>query len=245
MTERQFIGFDRRMALSWLDAAANLASQDLPATEVRGHLDSLLSAHFPGSGEHGTSRYKMATVLLHIWVQVSPRLLALRDDGLSLLHAVPANERLALHWGMCLTTYPFFRDLCTHIGRLSDLYGEVAVAQVTRRMHEWWGERSSVKEATRRSMRSVVEWGALLETPESGVYAPAPKVVISDKRLQLWLVEAAFLAAESRMVALDQVVRSPMLFPFRLDLSTYDLRNHPRLSLFRQGLNEEVLIARE
>lgn len=36
-----------------------------------------------------------------------------------------------LHWGMCLTTHPFFRDVAAVSGRLLSLQGSVALAMIT------------------------------------------------------------------------------------------------------------------
>ena len=92
MMERTIIGFDRRIALPWLETSARLAAQALPPAEMRAHLDSLLAEHFPGPGGHGTSRYKMATVLLHIWGEVPPHLAGLRAEALFLLDRTPAER---------------------------------------------------------------------------------------------------------------------------------------------------------
>ena len=50
MEERRIIGFDRKIALSWLDATADWAAQGLSAAEIRQRLDRLLAGQVAGAG---------------------------------------------------------------------------------------------------------------------------------------------------------------------------------------------------
>ena len=115
--EHKIIGFDRKIRLSWLDATADWAAQGLPAAAIRTRLDRLLDGQVAGNGPH-SARGKNMTVLMHVWVLVPRTLVQLRNEGLNLLDNRFGRDRLPLHWGMCLATYPFFRDVAATTGRL-------------------------------------------------------------------------------------------------------------------------------
>jgi len=63
MTRRASIGFDRRIDLDWLDAAAAQAAAGAPPEAMRTHLWNLLHDVLKGD----TARGKTVTVLSHIW----------------------------------------------------------------------------------------------------------------------------------------------------------------------------------
>ena len=170
---RPIIGFDRKIRLRWLDATAEWTAQGLAAPAIRGQLERLLDGHVAGEGSH-SARGKTMTVLLHVWTAVPDAVAPLRDDGLALLRGRAGRDRLPLHWGMCLATYPFFRDVAAATGRLLALQGSAGLSQVVRRMTESWGERTTVTRAVQRVVRSFVEWGALVETGDRERTPPRP-----------------------------------------------------------------------
>ena len=164
--------------------------------DLRERLHHLLEGEVEGETSK-SARGKTKTVLLHIWAGgPSP----LQPDALDLLRTVGArgNEsRLALHWGMCLATYPFFSDVVSTCGRLLSVQNSVVLSQVTRRMTESWGELSTLTRAVQRVVRSMVDWGALCETKERGVFARTRPIDLSGSRaLALWLLEAALVGGE-------------------------------------------------
>ena len=242
---KKLIGFDRKIELEWLDATAEWAAEGLPPDEIRGHLDSFLAEHVAGEGPH-SAKGKTKTVLVHIWVRVPDRLIPLRNRGLALLQTLPASARLALHWGMSIATYPFFHEVAATTGRLLNVQGNAPMAQVMRRTIESWGQRSTLSRAVARVLRSFVEWGALLETHDRGVFAPAPKASTGGyEGVGVWLAEACLSATESAMLPFRQLVANPALFPFSIRFTARDLRRSPSLEVIRQGLNEDYVRFKE
>ncbi|MBN1611548.1 MAG: hypothetical protein JW940_33245 [Polyangiaceae bacterium] len=244
-TKRRTIGFDRKIQLDWLDATADWASQGLPVADMRKQLERFLEGKVAGVGSH-SARGKTMTVLLHIWVLVRDALIPLRDDGLALLRDRSGRDRLPLHWGMCMATYPFFRDVAATTGRLLALQGTVALSQVVRRMTESWGERSTLTRAVQRVVRSFVEWDVLAETGERGIFAPAPKITVSDRdRMGPWLVEAGISNCGRRAQPFRSIVRATSFFPLDLNVSPRDVRGSPRLEVHRHGLDEDLAVLKE
>ncbi len=238
---RRIIGFDRKIRLSWLDATAEWTMQGLSAPEVRAQLERLLDRQVGGDGPH-SARGKTTTVLFHIWTAVPAAAVPLRDDALALLGGRTGRDRLPLHWGMCLATYPFFRDVAATTGRLLALQGTASLSQIVRRMAESWGERSTVTRAVQRVVRSFVDWGALAESGDRGIFSPAAKVVVSGDGVGPWLVEAGLVSRGRREYPLRGLVDGVSFYPLDLALSVGDVSRSPRLELCRQGLDEDIVV---
>ena len=228
--EHRLVGFDRKIRLSWLDATADWAAQGLSAAAIRKRLDRLLDDQVAGKGGH-SARGKTVTVLMHLWVLVPEKLVPLRDDGLVLLSESVERRRMPVHWGMCLATYPFFRDVAATTGRLLALQGRAPLSQIVRRMTESWGVRSTVTRAVQRVVRSFVAWGVVVETGERGIFAPAPKIGVHDPAVGAWLLEAGIADTDCQQYPLHSLVASASLYPFDLRLSARDLKRRPRLEL--------------
>ena len=120
-------------------------------------LDRSWSPRRARNGPH-SARGKNMTVLMHVWVLVPEPLVQLRDDGLNLLYGRSGRDRLPVHWGMCLATYPFFRDVAETTGRLLALQGRARLSQIVRRTTESWGSRSTVVRASQRLVRTLDGW---------------------------------------------------------------------------------------
>jgi len=239
------IGFDRRLKLEWLDATAAALAERLSPDEVRVRLDGVLAGHVSGLSVH-SARGKTKTVLMHIWALVPDRLWSLRDAGLDLLQDASPTERLALHWGMCVTTYPFFRAVAENVGRLIQLQGSVSLAELTTRVREAWGDRSTLDRAAQRILRSMVDWGVLGEGTRKGEFrdAESPPLVVGGRR-GAWLLAAAALAARESTVPLAQLHRSLALFPFDVSATAEQIEAFGGLRVVRQGVDREVGVVQE
>ena len=240
-TKRRVIGFDRKIELNWLDATVDLAAQEIPVAEIRTRLAKLLDGQVAGHGPH-SARGKTITVLLHIWAPDLERLISLRQDGLALIQNAVGPGRLAVHWGMCLAAYPFFGDVAAITGRLLSLQQSVALSQVTRRVAESWGTRSTVLRAAQRVVRSFVDWGVLQDTGHRGTFEARRSFTVSNEHgAATWLLEAAILGGGGSARPLASVVRHPMFFPFAITISARDLDGSLRLELHHQGADEDIV----
>jgi hypothetical protein len=240
------VGFSQRIRLEWLQYTAELFLTGSTREQIQTKLQDLLREQLSvgGTAERG-NREKAITILLKIWVSVPEPLEALRNDGLAFLKRLPSHDHLAIHWGMTLVVYPFFGVVAETVGRLLRLQSSATAAQIQRRVREQLGERETVARAARRVLRCFVDWGALAETAEKGVYRATSMQMVEDKRLALWLIEAALIANGTQLGALQAVLQSPTLFPFTIcPLHSADIACHHRLELFRQGLDDAMLMLR-
>lgn len=240
MNRRVSIGFDRRLNLEWLDAAAAQAATGASPQQMRAYLWGLLDGVVSGSTSGGARR-KTVTVLNHIWGDVPPTALQLRERAIQLLASCTSDERLALHWAMMLGTYSVFADTASTIGRLLALQESFSLAHVMRRLTEAWGERSTLERAIQRIVRSMVQWGVLGDATTRGTYVGAPKKVAIRPSIGILFVEALLIDAGTEAAPLDHLSRSPALFPFDVSLNEDSVHSAPYLRLHREGLDVTIV----
>lgn len=239
MSESKTIGFYRRLDSEWLDKVAEWTATGMTRTEVKTALFDLLKGKVAGGNNPGTAAQKTVTVLTRIWHDVNPEVIFIRDMGLKLLSSLSNKERIALHWSMALAGDRFFGDVSSIVGRLLKLQGDLYNSQVTRRICEEWGERSTVKRAAQRVVKSMVQWQLLSDTTLKGGGKPATKIPINEMVAKL-LIEA-LLIHEGNGIEFELILRHPVLFPFELNISIGSLHQSPRFEIQRQGLDTDVV----
>ena len=246
MSQTKQIGFSQRIQLAWLEQTAALLLAGKNKEDIQAALHDLLQDKLSkDSDARWGNRGKAVTILLNTWVSVPSAIKGLRDNGLELWRTLPLQDHLPLHWGMSMAAYPFFGAVAETTGRLLQLQGTVAAAQVQRRLREQFGERETVARAGRRILRSFVDWGVLQDTAEKGVYQAGPVKIIRDPELAAWLIEATLIASDSQSKPLQVIIQSPILFPFSISLpSSSQLEQNDRLELFRQGLDTDMVSLR-
>jgi hypothetical protein len=148
---------------------------------------------------------------------------------------------------MVTAVYPFWSSVATYTGRLLRLQRLITVAQILRRMHESYGERETVSLATRRALRSFLDWGAIQEPSEKGVYSAGTTLPINNSRLIAWLAEASLHARPNGAAPLEALINGPSLFPFRIKpihpLNLVDASS--RLDFIRHGLDDYLVMLRQ
>jgi len=234
---KRIIGFDRKLELDWLDATVGFCQRGLDPGSVAEQLQKQLEPEIAG----GEARRKTITVLSRIWVNVPEEDSRLRNEALGLASQIMPEERLWLHWGMSLLAYPFFRDVAATVGQLSRLQGTFSHAQVQRRMVESWGQRTTLRRAVQRLVRTFVGWGVLNDTETRGSYDAASSRQTQNADLALWLVDCALRANGSEQVPLGELAQLPYVFPFDLLPFINDVRLSRRFEIARQGLDLEMV----
>jgi len=241
------VGLDRLVRLEWLERTANLVLAGGSPSDVKAALKEQLK---PAFRSHDTtvrgSIDKTITILKRTWVSPPADLRPLQEAGLRLLSSLPREEHVPVHWGMIMSVYPFWGAVAAHVGRLLRLQGNATAAQVQRRAREEYGERETVSRRVRYVLRSYVQWGVLKESSTKGIYAQGPVRSVEPPELVAWLVEACLRARPDGPHALNEILGSASLFPFRLSpLSAQRLTEaSERLDALRQGGDREWLVLR-
>ena len=244
MKRQNQIGFSQRIQLDWLEYTANLVLAGNPRAEIVAALsDRLRDKLSVGNEPERGNRDKAVTILTKIWVAVPKEIRTLRDEGLDHLRRVPTNDRMLVHWCMCMVAYPFFGTVAGATGRLLRLQGTAGAAQVQRRLREQLGERETVARAARRILRAFIDWGVLQETEEKGFYRNVAKRVVDDRPLSIWATKAVLFGMGDAPRSVSALLRGPCLFPFDITQpSIRELEAGKDFDVIHHGLNQEVLI---
>lgn len=240
MNRRANIGFDRRIDIEWLNAAATQAASGAGVPEMREHLWRLLKGVVSGDRAN-SARGKTVTVLNHIWGEVPSSAEPLRQRALAQFANCEDEERLALHWAMMIGTYPVFTDVVAASGRLLALQGNFTLAHLTRRLAGTWGKRSTLERAAQRIVRSMIQWGVVRDTATRGMYEAGARRQRIDAAVGIVLVEALLIDAGDASLPFDQLIGHPALFPFAIELNAGQIRGAPQFSVHRQGLDADFV----
>jgi hypothetical protein len=244
MAEIRSIGFDKKIRYSWMDAVAYWASAGLSPEQIRSKLESLLKDQLADTGER-SSLSKVRSILMRIWVSQNDEVQELRELAQTLYPHATENEKLLLHWGLSGATYPFFFQVAEHTGRLLSITQELRSRQVVRRIKEKYGERSTLYYAVPRVVRSFVEWGVLEPSEKYQVLTPAqPRKIEKNPPLVSWFIEALIRATGKQMIPFSSITRSPAVFPFSIEAQFSDVEVNPRLTLYRQNVDEDMVMLR-
>ncbi len=240
------IGFSQRIQLDWLEYTANLVLAGNTKAEIASELNERLREKLSvGNEPKRGNRHKAITILTRVWANASGDRERMRNRGIELLQGGSPADRMFIHWCMCMATYPFFGQVAHPTGRLLRLQGAASAAQVQRRVREQFGERETVARATRRILRTFIDWGALQETGNKGIYRAAPKRVVDHgSRLGVWAIQAVLVARGGRPQPVRTLLRGPHLFPFDVSLpSTRELETCGELDVTHHGLDEGISVA--
>lgn len=237
---RKVVGIDRKIKRAWLDAALDRLAQTPDEVDLRTFLDESLKDELRGK----ESRAKTAAIVLRIWKGIPPERIALRDRALALLPRISGHDRLWLHWGMTARAYPFFQGTAEVVGRLLALQDDFTTAQVQGRLLTTWGDRSTIKDAARKLITTLVDWEVLRSTKTKGHFLLAQKMTASIPDLQLWLLEALLGASAGDEIEAQQLLRLPESFPFTLSIGVADLRKYESFNIHRQGLDMDMVALR-
>jgi len=231
------IGFDRKIEISWLDTTANLVAEKLSIEEITNRLDSLLLS----VGLKGAALTKTRTVLLGVWVKVPEKLTLYRDAGIKLFYNQEGEKRLAIHWGMSIASYPFFGYVVNQIGRLHRLQEGATLSEIRRRVVEKYGDTERVHRSVRHVTQTLRIWN-IFQSEDKGYYKANKPIILNESHLQAWLIESIFYSNSSAKIHFNHIIENNIFFPFELHLNIHEISKNPRLEIFRQELDSDVVL---
>jgi len=239
MQSKTDIGFGKKIRAAWLDSALDHAAASQPFDEVRSALAKEIAANNPGP----EAIRKIQAALKRVWFAPPDYCLPLRNDAIRLFHKNSSpSTRLLLHWGMCMSAYPFIGSVAETLGRLLKLQKEARLADVERRIREQHGDRDFVSRITKYDVSSFLDWGVVAETKNRGVYQLTKSIRPHSGEQLAWLVEAVLISRDKTQIRFSELCNHPSLFPIALDtLNTSVLQSNPRLRIERQSLNQEYV----
>lgn len=230
---RKTIGLDRPIRMEWLDAVAGQLASGASPDATREYVWKMLDGVVAGSTAH-TARGKTMTVLARVWLAPSMSARGLRDDALAGLSGATPDERVAIHWAMMSAAYPFFVDVAELVGNGLALHREVRLTQLSRRLTDLWGDRSTLHPAAQRIVRSMVQWHVLQDGQDRGQFVATVKRLVVRPQFTLLLIEGLLLSRPAGLPS-AQLRSHPALFPFEVRVDVGAIRSHPRLHAIRSG----------
>jgi len=233
------IGFSRTITLDWLDATASLCQERYENGEVRDRLIPIIENRITGK----KAQQNTIGVLSAIWINSKETIPQLRCRALELFSTTTTSQdRLWLHYGMTMSTYPFFRLCSAEIGKMSRLEDKVSMRALKSRISGELGHLGSVDKSIERVIRSLKDWNLLVPTKDKGNYlAPINVYQASSKDLEIWLLSCALYSHPSTQLPFPDLVRLAELFPFRFTVSADHLRNSSLLDIDLQGGGLEMV----
>ena len=215
----RMIGYNRTVRLRWLDQVVDLILAGQDEEKIYQILSDMLRDQLSvSSTAKRGSREKTITLLIKTWLRVPGRLVAFRNEGLQLFKSATKPDRLALHWGMTMAAYPFWRSVADATGRLFRLQGTASASQVQRRMKEVYGEREVVSRSARYVLRAFADWGVIQDIKPQGTYVVSETVRVDNPFPAAWLLEGAMYGGTTRSTDWKALLQSPALFPFQLQM---------------------------
>jgi len=227
MPIKNYLGFDRKLKLAWIDAAAMLAGKS--AEEAKAQLNTFLAKEISGKD----ARRMANDALRRLWITCDDNVLT--RNARQLFNGAKRDARVCLHYGMSLMAAPLFRDVVHLAGRLVSLQGKVGVAQVRTRIYEKWGERSTLNYAVSRIFASLDDWG-ILKSLGKGQYE-AIALTVQDSAIASWLLATAVSAHPSKQLPVEELLHLPELFPFEMDDALQLVRMSGYFELHQEGLD--------
>jgi len=233
------IGFDRYIEKHWLDQIANWVAQGKTRDELHLLVDNYLASFIHGA----TSLRKTKNVLFGVWVNTTDKNRIFKEQAIQFLNIGSKDERLAIHWGLAIASYPFFASLARLIGRLLRLQDDILSKELVRRSIEQYGDTESVRRATARLLQSFGEWGALI--PESkSLFHPPNKSKLDNPELVTWLLTSVLYSSERDRLSTEEIFSDPALFPFEIPHNVFQLRKSQVLEVVHQG-SGDILVSLE
>lgn len=233
------VGFERYVARDWLDQTAGWVISGKNREELHDLVDDYLENFIRGA----TSKRKTKNVLFGAWVKINARDACFRAQARQLFMHASSSEKLAIHWGMLISGYPFFLSLSRILGRLFRLQECASKQEIMRRCVEEHGDRDSIRRSAERYLQSLLEWG-LLKADEHGLLCPTHKIPLHNPELVTWLLPAILFSGERERLSVDDLLADPAWFPFAIRSGDLQVMHSQVIEIIHQGVGETLVVLR-
>lgn len=227
---KKSVGFDQKIQKHQLDFIAYEILRITTRDALYQQVDEQLKADIGGA----KSRLNARTILFKIWFLVPDEHIELRDRALNMFPLATPEEKIVLHWGMCLLAYPFFKDTTEQLGFMFYLQDEVTSEQIGRKIKGLYGERRRVEVSVNAVLSSLRSWG-ILAMDKRNCYSLPSKIRIVSAEIKKWLVQVVLVATDKTSIEMNHISDEPCMFPFDVSILESELSGD-RLELTRQGL---------
>lgn len=238
-SKKPLVGFDRYVEKAWMDYVAKLAVDGKGLSDANELLEQYLSDSINGE----TSRRKTKNILTASWIKSGEEEAVFKKNAASFFVYSSRAEQIAIHYGVCIATYPFFLSLGKILGRLFKLQDEVSNTEFYRRVIESIGDRDSIKRAAARYIQSLIEWGMIEQSGKAAVQI-APKVRIDDPDLATWLYSSVLFSVDDERLSVDDVISDPVWYPFEIPHGHFNYLDSDLVEVVHQNVGATLLSVR-
>lgn len=232
---KKVVGFDQKILLHQLDFIV----REMPRTEKKDELYDKVGEFLTADIGGERSRTQARTIIFKIWYLVNDEHKELQKQAIELFDKVTSEERVVLHWGLTILAYPFFRDVVNEMGVLFKLQDEVSSDQISRKVKALYGDRRRVEVSVSAVLTSLRSWGVVV-SEKRNMQRSAIKTAICTPELKDWLAEVLIHALGANVIPIEQFRNHPILFPFKLEISSDEL-NKERFIVIRQGVDMRMV----
>lgn len=177
--------------------------------------------------------------VLRIWLPAADTVIRVAPDPVEPLDAGAGAD---VGWRLLAAAAGLGKTIEAGLAILElEVQGNASLSQVTRRVAEKWGNRSTLQRAVQRVSRSFVAWGVLQERSTRGVYESGRARLAIGSSVGRLLIEGLLLGGGRASLPLAELVRHVALFPFDVEVRGGELRPPPELRVDRRGLDVDVV----
>lgn len=209
----KMVGLSRPIKLEWLNKTVELIKQGKTESEIRYDLNEYLLFEITSP----TNLRKTREILLSIWVKTPEQLRKVRSLALEIYDNENVN-RLVIHWCMILLTYPVFSDVCSLIGKLTDIQETFTTAWLKQKLFDIWGERVTVLHSIDKILQTLKYIGAI-ENQKKGEYRIL-SVDVNDKSAKSLIVLTIIALKSKAYYEISELSQVPQMFPVRYKISS-------------------------
>lgn len=181
------VGFISPVKLEWLNKTAELVLDNKSEIQIKNEINEYLALEIKSP----TALRKTREILMNTWVRTHEEINTMKRYALEAFKD-DKSDKLALHWGMLLNTYPVFNDACALIGKLTNIQDTFTSAWLRQKLFELWGERETLLTSCKKILQTMKQMG-VIEQERVGTYR-AKRYVINDvKTIQVLLMAVLHL----------------------------------------------------
>jgi len=224
----KMVGLSRSIKLEWLNKVADLVVEGRSEQEIKNELNEYLSFEIKSP----TNLRKTREILMYIWIKSGDEYRELRYKALE-VYKLERSNKLAIHWCLMIAAYPVFADVCSLLGKLTNIQDTFTTSWLKEKLFEVWGERSTLLHSSDKILQTLKYIGAI-ENLKVGTYQ-TKKYVIKDSETITLLIMTTLLTNEKAYFEVAELPNTPQMFPFEFVVSHEWLHNSNCFSLNNFG----------
>ena len=222
------VGLSRSIKLEWLNKVADLVVEGKSEQEIKNELNEYLSFEIKSP----TNLRKTREILMYIWIKSGDEYKELRSKALE-VYKLERSNKLAIHWCLMIAAYPVFADVCSLLGKLTNIQDTFTTSWIKEKLFEVWGERSTLLHSSDKILQTLKYIGAI-ENLKVGTYQ-TKKYLINDSETITLLIMTTLLTNEKAYFEVAELPNTPQMFPFEFVVSHEWLHNSNCFSLNNFG----------